>query len=94
MARRLIWTETGKLYSRVNVTRGVRAEYAIDLDQRPIDRWVLHVDGVRKVENIYFLTSAKHFAAQYDVGGPEGMDFAEDNAKRAKRDGGRPRRTS
>jgi hypothetical protein len=64
----LHWTKISELYERVYTAKGNRATYTIDLDQSA-DRWVIHVNGHKCVDDIYFVTNAKKIVALFDASG-------------------------
>ena len=64
----LSWIKTGTLYDRLYTARGNRAACTIDLD-RAADRWVIHVNGRKCVDDVYYVTNAKKMVGLFDQNG-------------------------
>jgi len=65
----LKWVRLGDACDREYLSNGVRGSYRIDLDQPPVGRWAIYVNGVRCVENVYYVgkhDNAQAMAAYYD----------------------------
>lgn len=64
----LIWNKVGELYDRIYTATRQRGSYRIDLDQAA-DRWVIYVNGTKRVDNIYYITNAKRIVEGFETDG-------------------------
>ena len=82
---KLIWDKTGELYGRVYAAKGQRGSYRIDLDQAA-DRWVIYVNGIRCVDNVYYIKNAQRIVENFEADG----SFAIPPGLRPRPDGQHP----
>jgi hypothetical protein len=87
---RLLWTRYGENFSREYHAMGERGWFVIDLDQPPVDRWFITVDGVRCVEDVYFIDRQDNAKAMVQEFEDTGV-FRAPSWPYVRRDGRQPR---